>query len=346
MRSNRSRWRLCLCGAGLVILILDTKTALVGMEQALDLCLHTVIPSLFPFLFLSNILSSQLIDQPIRLLKPINGICGIPTGAESIWILGILGGYPVGAQLVYRAWHEGRICATDARRMLGFCSNAGPAFIFGIGSTLLPQNAIGLVWAIHIISSLIVGTILPRHKPGKFQNAYREKTALTKSLEESIRIQCMICGWVIIFRVIITFLKRWVLWLIPTQEATMIIGILELTNGCVDLLNISQCAFRFLFMATFMGFGGICVGMQTASIAKNLGTGWYFPGKLLQGGISLLLANGLQSFVFSENETYYLPYAILLPLFCFIVLYTICLHYKKTVAFHRIIMYNKKEVRM
>ena len=34
---------------GMLVLILDSKTALAGAREGIDLCIRTVIPSLFPF---------------------------------------------------------------------------------------------------------------------------------------------------------------------------------------------------------------------------------------------------------------------------------------------------------
>ena len=35
---------------GMLILILDTKTAILGAQNAIELCIFSVIPSIFPFL--------------------------------------------------------------------------------------------------------------------------------------------------------------------------------------------------------------------------------------------------------------------------------------------------------
>ena len=42
-----------MAGVGLLILILDSSLALEGARTGMDLCIRTVIPSLFPFFVLS-----------------------------------------------------------------------------------------------------------------------------------------------------------------------------------------------------------------------------------------------------------------------------------------------------
>ena len=111
-------------------------------------------------------------------------------------------------------------------------------------------------------------------------------------MQESVRIMASVCGWVVLFRVIITFLDRWFLWLLDKEWFVLLSGILELANGCLNL-NMMDCeGMRLILASVFLGFGGICVAMQTVSVTARAGldTGLYFPGKILQAVISALLA--------------------------------------------------------
>ena len=103
---------------GMLILILDTKTALWGATQGIDLCIRSVIPSLFPFFLLSGILVKSLMGAKLPLLRPVGRLLGIPKGAEALLISGFLGGYPVGAKCIRDAWNRGGISKQDAERML------------------------------------------------------------------------------------------------------------------------------------------------------------------------------------------------------------------------------------
>ena len=47
---DRKFGTMVLAGFGMLVLILDGKTALLGMRDGLEICLWTVIPALFPFL--------------------------------------------------------------------------------------------------------------------------------------------------------------------------------------------------------------------------------------------------------------------------------------------------------
>ena len=121
-----------------LFLILDTECALTGMSQGIQLCLSTVIPSVFPFLFLGPMLASMI--PPLPVLRPLGKVLKIPPGSENLLLTSFLCGYPAGAKSVYAAWERGQLSGSDARRMLAFCNNAGPAFIFGVGGALFQHR--------------------------------------------------------------------------------------------------------------------------------------------------------------------------------------------------------------
>ena len=129
----------------MLILILDPNTAVRSASDAIALCLKTVVPSLFPFFVLSSMLTSALISSRSIILQPIGRFCRMQPGTESILLMGLLGGYPTGAQITAQAWREGTVDHRQARRMLGFCCNAGPAFLFGICGSLFPATRISSV---------------------------------------------------------------------------------------------------------------------------------------------------------------------------------------------------------
>lgn len=277
---------------GLLVLILDGKTALSGAQQGIDLCIRTVIPSLFPFFFVSGFLTNALSGASLRVLTPIRKLCSVPKGAESILITGFLGGYPVGARSVGDAYVEGRLHPHDAAHLLSFSSNAGPAFLFGMVSGLFERPYIPfLLWGIHIVSAILVSII---HSSGPCKGLNRSKShnplSVSAAMKSSLTVMAAVCGWVILFRIMIAFLNRWVLWAFPEILCVILTGLLELTNGCCELSAIVQPELRFVLCSGFLAFGGVCVTMQTASVISGLPLRHYLTGKLLQTLFSLLLS--------------------------------------------------------
>ncbi len=95
-------------------------------------------------------------------LQPIAKLFGLPKGGESLLIPAFLGGYPMGAQAISAAYARGQLKKEDASRMLAFCNNAGPAFLFGMIAPLLPEKWMAWsLWGIHIASALVLATVFP-----------------------------------------------------------------------------------------------------------------------------------------------------------------------------------------
>ncbi len=280
----------------MAVLILDTQTALQGTKEGIQLCIQTVIPSLFPFFFFSGIINQSLLGYSGKALKPLGKLCGIPTGAEPLLLLGLTGGYPVGAQAIGAAYECGSIEKKDAQRMLGFCSTAGPAFVFGLAGTIFENKwTCWILWAILIISALITGILLPGKTSCtcKIANSKRRNP-----LEQAIKSIATVCGWVILFRALLIFTNRWILWVLPKNFSILIVGLLELTNGCVEIHSMPHLPLQFTALAGMLSFGGICVGLQTISVTGKLSCKSYFLGKLLQTIIAVILSAIISIFLF------------------------------------------------
>lgn len=341
MKMKKSHLTALSCVIGLFILIVDTKTAVEGATAGIDLCLRTVIPSLFPFIFLTTILLPTI--GRIGLLHPVGRLCGVPTGLESILLIGFLGGYPIGAQVITASWKKKRIATIDARRMLGFCSNAGPSFLFGMGTTLFNSTGyIWMIWFVHILSAIFVGMLLPNKRNSSGSVQTQEPVTSIAALKISIQAMSKICGWVILFKVLLTFLNSWILCLCPDIIRALATGFIELSNGILICKQIDSVGLRMIIIATIIGFGGICVLLQTQSVADNLGIGYYFPGKVLQSLISFLLAYILQLIVLPSQHKIILPISYIIGACLSIILVLFCLYRKKTVAITMEMRYNTR----
>ena len=319
----------------MVSMIFDSKTAILGAQDGLELCVQTVVPSLFPFMVISTILTNALIGYNLPIIKQLARFCKMAPGTEGLLFMGLVGGYPVGAKCVYDSWKSGQISKADASRYLGFCSNAGPAFIFGIcGSLFQNQLDVWFLWGIHILSALLVGRVINEERNSAKYTVQKSSVSFQEAIKNAANAMTSVCIWVVLFRVIIAFLRRWLLWLLSTEWRSLCEGILELTNGCATLFYVHCDGIKFLLCAMFLGFGGLCVALQTVSVVGELGTGMYFPGKIIQGIISAALAG-----LYASLRYHICSPAI--PLVAMIVLITLAFM-KKTVDFPRRFVYNEE----
>lgn len=298
---------------GMFLLILDSKTALHGAQDGLQLCLRTVVPALFPFFVFSALLTGSMGTMTTGWLRPLERWAGIPKGAGPVLLAGYLGGYPIGAKCIGAANRQGRIRNQDAARMMAFCNNAGPSFIFGIAAAMFAEKWVGpALWGIQIVSSLAVGAIIPGKSTESFLNTKSRPITIPAAVHDSAKAMAGVCSWVLLFRVTLAFLDRWFLWILPKQVSIIITGILELANGCCCLDQIPDPGMRFVICTGILTFGGLCVGMQTASAADGVPLKWYLPGKLLQTALSVSLALAM-----TKRKYVWVILAIMIPFLVF-----------------------------
>ena len=341
--------RLCnaiLAGIGMIVLILDAKTAFSGAAEGIRLCIGTVIPSLFPFFVLSIMLTSALQGVSLPLLGPVCRLLKIPKNCGGLLLLSFLGGYPTGAQSIGLAARSGDVGKQEARRMLAFCNNAGPAFLFGMGAVLFERVWICVViWLIHILSACIVGMWTPGMSDASKVTTEARNISWTDGLKQAVITLALVCGWVILFRVIWAVVDRWCLWLLPEKSKLLFSGFLELSNGCCNLAEVGTVGFRFLLFGVWISFGGICVTMQTFSVLRDSGidTGLYLPGKLTQAAVCILLSSAAQ-WLF-DREQRFLP-----PVSCLLICVLVCVWFhfytrkpKFSVAFPKRMVYNEEK---
>lgn len=272
------------------VLILDTNTAIEGVRSGMQVCMQSAIPSLLPFLIISKYLTGSLYGTRIPFLSRIGALCGIPKGLESILGVGLIGGYPVGAQMITDAWERRYLDQNTAQRMLGFCNNAGPAFIFGVCAGLFSIPIAGwLIFLIQLVSAVLCGVILPGKKVRESRIIPEGSVSFVSNLNFAVRAMAGICGWILCFRIVISYIERYVA--IENEIIEVIVyGILELMNGTMALRKISSEATRFIILNGMLGFGGLCVWMQTAAASKGLSLKAFCFSKLFQSVVSMILA--------------------------------------------------------
>lgn len=291
MKSKRNILSIVIAALLMLLLILDTETVSVGASEGIELCIKTLVPALFPFFVVTSYINASLLGLKVPGVHKVGRLLGMPSGCESLLLLGLLGGYPVGAQLIADTYRQGQLSKRTGSILLGYCSNAGPAFIFGVAGSLFSSTwVVFVLWLIHVSSAIIAGLLLPKPTEEALTMNVTEECSVVQALQKSIRICASVCGWVVMFKIIQSYLEKWIFCHLNHNFGLLITGILELSNGCINLSQIPNEAWRFILCSVFLAFGGFCVLLQTISVTGSLGLGLYLPGKLIQSCISLLLA--------------------------------------------------------
>lgn len=208
-------------------------------------------------------------------------------------ISSFFGGYPIGAQAVANAYREGSLDKATAEKMLAYSNNAGPAFIFGMLGQMFPDPKVPwLLWGIHIFSAMMIGMIMsPRILSSHDPRAKRKSSPQTMS--RAVKVTGIVCGWVILFRIFITFLESYFLQRSSPELKVICTGLLELTNGCCALSSIEDPRIRSIICSGLIALGGSCVTMQTISVTQGLSIRYYLLGKAAQCVLSLIICGSL-----------------------------------------------------
>lgn len=313
---ERNKRIICTLSAlGMGILIWDRKTAVESGIEGIRLCLQTVIPSLFPFFILSILLTDNLSGSKHPGGTRMERILRLPSGSGLLVITGLLGGYPVGAKVIGASYTAGRLTKTDAQRLAVFCNAPGPAFLFGMVGTVLGSiRLVWILWAIIILSAAICTVLLPGSASQQCTVMPKPPVSIQTAANKALRMMGSVCTWIMLFRIVTGYILKWMPQLPTPSLRSLIIGILELSNGIVSLREMADPAARFLLCSFLLPLGGVCVWMQTVSVFPELSMGNYLAGKLFQSAVSFLLASGLQMLI-AGSQQYQLPYPCLLLAF-------------------------------
>ena len=135
-----------------------------GARQGVSLCAELIIPSLFPFFVLSSLLIAtglaELCARPLgRLLSPLFGTSG---AGLSALVLGLVGGYPVGARTLAQLAERKACSPKELGRLSLFCNNCGPAFFVGAAGVGVfgCREAGFLLLGANLLSAVLLGILL------------------------------------------------------------------------------------------------------------------------------------------------------------------------------------------
>ena len=217
-----------------IFLVIFSRSNLTAATNGLTLWATCVVPSLFPFFVITNLLSrTKVVDFVGKLLdKCMRPIFNVPGIGGFAFVMGLISGYPVGAKIVSDFRENGSITKDEGERMLAFTNNSGPLFIISsVGISLFGDTKTGLLLlSTHILSCITVGIILGKFskksdeeyrrnmhthtKNGNNLNSSKTVTfknvgeVLGSSINNSISTILMIGGFVVIFSVIISILNQ------------------------------------------------------------------------------------------------------------------------------------------
>ncbi len=272
------RWRAAAC-AGLlgllVCLLTQAGTVRDICAQALALCARSVVPALFPFLVISSLLLSLGFGQLAApwlagLMEPLFRVPGCGSAAV---LLGLIGGYPIGAGTAAELYRSGMLSRQESERLLTFANTSNPVFLISVvGAGVFGSVRTGVwLWLIHLLSTLLTGLLfrgqgreprqIPSAPPSRAPVSF--VSAFVAAVGGSASALLSVCAFVSFFYVLARPLAS-----VGGRWGPVLTGMTELFS-LVPLLTADR--FGFLLVSAAAGWGGLSVLCQTAAVLEGSG---------------------------------------------------------------------------
>lgn len=288
-----------------LLLLLFTHPAVVasGCSMGLTLWYTAVLPSLLPFLILSNLLTrTGMFHYLNRIYAPIlRRIFHISEEGCYAVLLGFLCGFPMGAKVIADLVRERHISLQEGEYLLGFCNNVSPAFFLNyvclvkLGYSSIPWKFVLLFYLLPVCYGWVTRPFY-HFEPLKAKTLITKKQASIHRLDFPMLDACImdgfstitrLGGYIMLFTILAQFLK-----LLPLSSFTLAFlgGILEISSGMDQIAALKNLTIlgKTAWIGATAAFGGLCILAQTKSVLEetSLSVTTWLIGRII---LSLLL---------------------------------------------------------
>ncbi|MFR7972751.1 MAG: sporulation protein [Lacrimispora saccharolytica] len=288
----------------LLYMLLFPKKVLADSLAGLDLWFHTVLPSLLPFMILSNVLIGANVVS--RLMRPFSGffrhVLGLSPEGGYAWLLGLFCGFPMGARLTGDMYRQHRISREEAGYLLTFANQSSPMFLstyvvlHGLGDSTMTLPVFVIFYASAFLTSLVFRIRSRRFglPPSKPKKEVPEQTSYGNLLDTSImngfEIITRLGGYIILFSILAGIVLQ-----LPAPlhtAAPFLSGLTEITTGIHTISGTTlPLQVKFTAIVCCTAFGGFSTVAQTSCMLNGTGLSifTYLKGKLVNAAVAGLL---------------------------------------------------------
>ena len=276
MKKNIFNFIIILSFIVLFIEVLINKTLIfTTISYSLNIWVNTLIPSMFPFFIISDILINYQITSyiPKNLKKILSKLFNTSEEVISIFLLSILSGFPSGARNIRTIYDMNKITTKEATHALTFTHFANLLFVLSTVGILFLNNEkyCYLILFSHYLGNIMVGILFRKYNPTNNINykpninkSQSFSNALIKAIKSSIDTLLLILGTLTCFLILAALIINKLN--INPYLSSIIKGILEMTMGLKSIsLLIIPDIYKVVISTMFISFGGIAVHMQVIS---------------------------------------------------------------------------------
>lgn len=286
----------------LLYIFLHPQKALQASREGLLLWFHTLLPTLLPFMILSNLAIRLGVAE--KLLAPFapvfRKLLGLSPAGTYAFLLGLLCGYPMGAKLAGDLYRENRITRAEAQYLLTFSNNPSPIFLATyvlLQCLHMPQYTMPSFFILYASGYLTSLVFRRKYRGAPAEQGQKRKEIpplpsagklLDISIMNAFETITRLGGFIILFTILSAALEQY----LPVALGNALpcfLSVLEISTG---LAAVSSCSLpagvKYILSMSFTALGGLCILAQTNTVIgeSRLPLRPYLEGKLLNASLS------------------------------------------------------------
>lgn len=336
-----------------VIAISGGESIKLGISEAVDRCMNVIIPSLFVFMALSQILVSSGLYYCVSMpFYPISRfIMGIPPELFFVFLLGNTAGYPVGVKLLSDLSEKKMISQRTAKIMSCFCCCGGPAFYSGtVGLAVFGCTGAGIavfvsILAANFLTALVLGRRINECKTTSKPKFTLDGRMFTDSVISAGKSLFVICVMIVFFGAFMSALEYCGAFSFLQNTFQMSDNGLVLVKSCLEITSFTQLLdspfYLLPYIAAVCSFGGLCVMIQIAALGVDFSLAPFFISRLTSALLSAVICRFIYPFFIPDsiltavtNNVKFVKVNNFVPSFCLIMM-ILLLTLKKRLAFSK-----------
>lgn len=291
-------------------LLLFKNPTMDGAKAGLILWYRFILPSLFPFMILIQlILKTDTLSMITRKTGPVmRRFPGVSAYGSFAVTAGFLCGYPIGAKVTADLMSKKKISLQEGHFLLSFCNNLSPMFILGVlFQNYIPEAKLHLpFFLILILSPLICSQIFRPYYMSDSNISYEcsrngiSQSSIGRKSFASLLDESLITSADAVIRIgLYMMLSTMILFVFlePLGQNNLLslacLSSIEITSGLALLKSLPlTLPTYYILLLALTSFGGFCAVLQTMTMIQHtrLRIFPYIIQKLITAGVTSLLA--------------------------------------------------------
>lgn len=270
----------------IALLLKNPDISIQYVTRGLRLCCTAVIPTLFPFMVLSELLvrtgGGELMGR--ALAAPMRALFGLSGAGSCAFLLGAVCGFPVGTRAAVMLYDRGLLERSEAERLISFCNYPSSAFmISATGAALWQNRQLGAaMYASVLAAGVIAGIIsgIPARRAAKKEGVVPtdmphtvrkpQPTALSDSVTAAATSTLNVCAYVAFFSCVVGCISHILARVSPSRTVeAAIYSFFELTSGAAASAAVIPSRTGIIMCTAAAGWSGLSVALQVFSVCSS-----------------------------------------------------------------------------